>query len=65
MNVSIRGDARHTAVAFIGGLIMAVMPNGMQIMGIAQPTQEIVRGIVLVLAIAFGVYNKRHAGAEN
>jgi putative multiple sugar transport system permease protein len=50
--------------AIIGGLIMAVMSNGMQIMGIGQSTQSIVRGVVLILAVAFDVYNKKRAGAE-
>ena len=47
----------------VGGLIMGVMSNGMQLMGIDQSVQQIVRGLVLLLAVAFDVYNKRRAGA--
>ena len=50
--------------AMVGGLIMAVMSNGMQLMGAAQSTQQIVKGLVLLLAVAFDVYNKRRAGAR-
>ncbi len=47
----------------VGGLIMAVMSNGMQLMGVPQSTQQIVKGLVLLLAVAFDIYNKRRAGA--
>jgi putative multiple sugar transport system permease protein len=45
------------------GLIMGVMANGMQLMGIGQSVQSVVRGLVLLLAVAFDVYNKRRATA--
>ena len=49
--------------AIIGGLIMAVMSNGMQIMGIDQSTQSVVRGVVLLIAVAFDVWNKKRSQA--
>ena len=49
--------------AIIGGLIMAVMSNGMQIMGIDQSTQSVVRGVVLLVAVAFDVWNKKRSQA--
>jgi putative multiple sugar transport system permease protein len=36
----------------------------MQLMGIEQQIQSIVKGLVLLLAVAFDVYNKRRAGAS-
>lgn len=48
--------------ALIGGLVMAVLSNGMQLMGYSTSTQQIVKGLVLVLAVAFDLYNKRRAG---
>ena len=48
----------------VGGLIMAVMSNGMQIMGVDQSIQQVVKGLVLLLAVAFDVYNKRRAGSS-
>ncbi|MBK0332625.1 sugar ABC transporter permease [Brachybacterium sp. MASK1Z-5] len=61
---AVSGGVGKVQGAIIGGLIMAVMSNGMQIMGIGQSTQSIVRGVVLILAVAFDVYNKKRAGAE-
>ncbi len=49
--------------AIVGGLIMAVMSNGMQLMGLDQATQQVVKGLVLLIAVAFDVWNKRRAGA--
>lgn len=43
---------------------MAVMSNGMSILGIDQSTQNVVRGVVLVLAVAFDVWNKKRAQGE-
>jgi putative multiple sugar transport system permease protein len=42
---------------------MAVMSNGMSIMGISQPTQSVVRGVVLLIAVAFDVWNKKRSQA--
>jgi putative multiple sugar transport system permease protein len=39
------------------------MSNGMQLMGVDQSIQAVVKGLVLLLAVAFDVYNKRRAGA--
>jgi putative multiple sugar transport system permease protein len=50
--------------AIVGGLIMAVMSNGMQLQGIDQSVQQVVKGIILLLAVAFDVYNKRRAGGR-
>ncbi|MFD1716441.1 multiple monosaccharide ABC transporter permease [Georgenia deserti] len=58
---AVTGGVGTVMGAIVGGLIMAVMSNGMQIMGIEQSTQSVVRGVVLVLAVAFDVYNKRRA----
>lgn len=49
--------------AIIGGLIIGVLNNGMSIMGIGIEWQQAVKGLVLLFAVAFDVYNKRRAGA--
>jgi putative multiple sugar transport system permease protein len=38
------------------------MTNGMQLMGVPQSSQLVVKGLVLLLAVAFDIYNKRRAG---
>ena len=60
---STTGGVGRITGAMVGGLIMAVMSNGMQLMGIDQSVQQMVRGMVLLLAVAFDIYNKRRAGA--
>ena len=62
---STTGGVGRVTGAMVGGLIMAVMSNGMQLMGVPQSTQQIVKGLVLLLAVAFDIYNKRRAGAAN
>ncbi len=61
---AVTGGVGTVLGAIVGGLIMAVMSNGMQIMGIEQSTQSVVRGVVLVLAVAFDVWNKKRAQGE-
>lgn len=36
----------------------------MQLLGVDQSIQSVVRGLVLLLAVAFDVYTKRRAGAS-
>ena len=44
--------------AIIGGFIMGILNNGMSIMGISVFWQQIVKGLVLLAAVAFDVYSK-------
>jgi putative multiple sugar transport system permease protein len=61
---AVTGGVGTVVGAMVGGLIMAVMSNGMQLMGVDQSLQSVVKGLVLLLAVAFDVYNKRRAGAS-
>jgi len=61
---STTGGVGRVGGAMIGGLIMAVMSNAMQILGYDQSVQQVVKGLVLLLAVAFDVYNKRRAGTR-
>ena len=61
---AVTGGVGRVSGAIIGGLIMATMSNGMQILGLNQSWQYMVKGLVLLLAVAFDVYNKRRAGAR-
>ncbi|WP_182112133.1 multiple monosaccharide ABC transporter permease [Actinotalea sp. JY-7876] len=60
---AVTGGVGKVSGAMVGGLIMAVMSNGMQLMSIDQSVQQVVKGLVLLLAVAFDVYNKRRAGS--
>lgn len=61
---AITGGVGRITGAMIGGLIMAIMTNGMQLMGVSTSTQQVVKGLVLLLAVAFDVFNKRRAGGK-
>jgi len=59
---AVQGGVGTIGGAIIGGLIIGVLNNGMSIMGIGIEWQQAVKGLVLLLAVAFDVYNKRRAG---
>ncbi|HEX7057346.1 MAG TPA: multiple monosaccharide ABC transporter permease [Bacilli bacterium] len=44
--------------AIIGGLVMGVMNNGMSILGLGIDWQQAIKGMVLLLAVGFDIYNK-------
>lgn len=60
---AVTGGVGTVIGAMIGGLVMAVMSNGMQLMGVQTSIQQIVKGLVLLLAVAFDIWNKRRAAA--
>ncbi len=60
---STTGGVGRVTGAVVGGLIMGVMSNGMSLLGYDQSLQQIIKGLVLLLAVAFDIYNKRRAGA--
>jgi len=61
---AVTGGVGTVIGAIVGGLIMGTMANGMQLMGVNQSLQAVVRGLVLLLAVAFDVWNKRRAAGE-
>jgi putative multiple sugar transport system permease protein len=47
--------------AIVGGLVMGVMNNGMSIIGLGIDWQQGIKGLVLLFAVAFDIYNKNKA----
>jgi putative multiple sugar transport system permease protein len=45
--------------AIIGALVMGVLNNGMSIMGVGSDIQQVIKGLVLLLAVGFDVMSKR------
>jgi putative multiple sugar transport system permease protein len=48
--------------AVVGAFVIGVMNNGMSILGIGIDWQKVIKGIVLLLAVLFDVYNKNKNG---
>ena len=59
---AVQGGVGTIGGAIIGGLIIGVLNNGMSILGIGIEWQQVVKGLVLLLAVAFDVYNRRRSG---
>ncbi|MCB8839126.1 sugar ABC transporter permease [Aurantimonas sp. VKM B-3413] len=58
---SMSGGVGTILGAVIGAFIMGVMNNGMSILGIGIDYQQVIKGLVLLLAVIFDVYNKNRA----
>ena len=55
---SMAGGSGKIIGVVVGALIMGVMNNGMSIMGIGIDYQQVIKGLVLLAAVIFDVYNK-------
>ncbi len=55
---SASGGVGKVVGAVIGAFIMGVMNNGMSIMGIGIDYQQVIKGLVLLAAVFFDVYNR-------
>jgi putative multiple sugar transport system permease protein len=61
---SAKGGIGTIIGAIIGGLIVGVLNNGMSIMGFNIFVQAVVKGLVLLGAVAFDVYSKSKASTK-
>jgi D-xylose transport system permease protein len=50
--------------AVLGAFVMQSLAYGLAFIGVNSPTQNVVAGIVLVLAVAFDTYNRRRGGGS-
>lgn len=55
---SMTGGSGKIIGVVVGALIMGVMNNGMSILGIGIDYQQVIKGLVLLAAVIFDVYNK-------
>jgi putative multiple sugar transport system permease protein len=60
---AVTGGIGTVVGAIIGGLIIGILNNGMSIMGVGTEYQQLIKGLVLLAAVAFDVFNKRRAKA--
>ncbi|MEH0110257.1 multiple monosaccharide ABC transporter permease [Tersicoccus sp. MR15.9] len=59
---AVTGGIGTVAGAMIGGLIMGVLNNGMSILGLGTDYQQLIKGLVLLVAVAFDIFNKNRSG---
>ncbi|MDA8372230.1 MAG: sugar ABC transporter permease [Nocardiopsaceae bacterium] len=48
--------------AVVGALVMGVMNNGMSLIGLGVDWQQTIKGLVLLVAVAFDIYSKKRIG---
>jgi putative multiple sugar transport system permease protein len=59
---AVQGGVGKVVGAITGGLIMGVINNGMSLIGSPSERVMLVKGVVLLAAVAFDVWTKRRAG---
>jgi putative multiple sugar transport system permease protein len=59
---AVQGGVGKVVGAITGGLIMAVINNGMSLIGAPSERVMLVKGLVLLAAVAFDVWTKRRTG---
>ncbi|MFG2893397.1 multiple monosaccharide ABC transporter permease [Streptomyces sp. NPDC048248] len=60
---SMSGGVGTVLGAIIGALVLGVLNNGMSLVGIGTDYQQVIKGLVLLAAVGFDVWNKRRVGS--
>ncbi|MEU6343404.1 multiple monosaccharide ABC transporter permease [Streptomyces sp. NPDC046977] len=55
---AVTGGLGTISGSIVGGLVMALLNNGLQLEGVGSDMVQIIKGLVLLLAVAFDVYSK-------
>ena len=55
---AVSGGIGTVVGSMIGGLVMAVLNNGLILMGVGADQTQVIKGLVLLAAVAFDVRNK-------
>ena len=61
---AVTGGIGRVYGVIVGALIMGVLNMGLSIMAVDSAWQQVVKGLVLLAAVAFDLVNKRRAGAR-
>jgi putative multiple sugar transport system permease protein len=56
---AVSGGVGTILATMVGGMVMAVLNNGLMLMGVGADKTQVIKGLVLLLAVMFDVYNKR------
>lgn len=56
---AVSGGIGTVVGSIVGGLVMAVLNSGLMLMGVGQDQTQVIKGLVLLAAVAFDVLNQR------
>ena len=56
---AVSGGIGTVLATMVGGMVMAVLNNGLMLMGVGADRTQVIKGFVLLIAVAFDVYNKK------
>lgn len=56
---AVSGGIGTILATMVGGLVMAVLNSGLMLLGVGADRTQVIKGFVLLAAVAFDVYNKR------
>lgn len=56
---AVSGGIGTILATMVGGLVMAVLNSGLMLMGVGADRTQVIKGFVLLAAVAFDVYNKQ------
>lgn len=56
---AVSGGIGTVRATMVGGLVMAVLNNGLMLLGVGADRTQVIKGLVLLAAVAFDVYNKK------
>lgn len=61
---AVSGGIGTVRATMVGGLVMAVLNNGLMLLGVGADRTQVIKGLVLLAAVAFDVYNKTQGKAS-
>lgn len=54
--VSLRGGAGTIQGAMLGALLIGILTNGLQLLGVAPVYHDLIKGVIIIAAVAFDMY---------